>query len=107
MMGGVAGEARDDYPGRLPMPCCRHCRKGVQTLTCFELCDRCHRRPTIRVLYEIRRANWTPQWEEHIRRLEERARLRLPLFDEGHQTPPDGGDREAEYRRRERKRKER
>src|SRR5262245_41157074 len=89
------------------MPSCRHCRHAVDVLTDLELCDRCHHRPTIRVLYEIRRPGWTPAWEEHIRRLEERARLELPLFEAGYATPPDGGDRDLERRLRLRARKRR
>ena len=59
---------------------CLHCEKRPRA-SLLGLCGQCHARDTIRPLY-LRRRGWTPQWESHLRRLTERARLRLPLFDD-------------------------
>jgi hypothetical protein len=60
-------------------PVCLHCERRSPTAG-LGLCSRCHARKTTRILY-LRRRGWTPQWELHLRRLTERAKLRLPLFD--------------------------
>jgi hypothetical protein len=59
---------------------CLHCELREP---CSErgLCQVCHARKPIRVLY-LRRRGWTPEWEAHLQRLTRRARLKLPLFDE-------------------------
>jgi hypothetical protein len=64
---------------------CLHCERRP---ACggLGLCARCQAVRGIRQLY-VRRRGWTPQWEEHLRRLAGRARRRLPLFDD----PPDPG----------------
>jgi hypothetical protein len=45
---------------------CLHCeeRPSVHALG---LCEDCHATPGIRSLY-VRRRNWTPEWELHLRR---------------------------------------
>jgi hypothetical protein len=58
---------------------CLHCEKRPAA-TGLGLCPRCHAVNGIRVLY-LKRRGWTPEWEAHLRRLTERARQRLPLFD--------------------------
>ena len=57
---------------------CLHCEQQPPTHY-LGLCERCAATPGIRRLYRKRRG-WTPQWEAHLRRLTERARLQLPLF---------------------------
>jgi hypothetical protein len=71
-----------------PPSVCLHCERRPPT-TALGLCAACHARRSIRILY-VRRSDWTPQWEAHLRRLTERARRRLPLFE----TDPseDSGD---------------
>jgi hypothetical protein len=44
------------------------------------LCEVCRAKPCLLVLYTKRRSGWTPEWEEHLRRLAERAKRKLPLF---------------------------
>lgn len=58
------------------------------------LCARCHAIKGVRRLY-LRRHGWTPAWEAHLRRLAERARLRLPLFPrpDKRKEKPDDADR--------------
>jgi len=46
------------------------------------LCDSCHAVRGIRRLY-IRRKGWTPEWEQHLLELTDRAKKRLPLFEKG------------------------
>jgi hypothetical protein len=60
-------------------PVCLHCERRPPAGG-LGLCSRCHAHTTIRRLY-LRRRGWTPQWEAHLRRLTERAKQRLPLFD--------------------------
>jgi hypothetical protein len=57
---------------------CIHCEQRAAE-TRLDLCPVCHANDQIRVLY-LRRRGWTPQWEAHLRRLTERAKLCLPLF---------------------------
>jgi hypothetical protein len=64
---------------------CRHCERR-SAVSKAGLCRACHRVKGIRVLY-IRRRGRTPEWEEHLRRLAQRARARLPLFDEPGNEP--------------------
>jgi hypothetical protein len=59
---------------------CPHCERR-KAVSAVGLCRICHRLRGIRALY-VRRRGWTPEWEEHLRRLTARARARLPLFDE-------------------------
>jgi hypothetical protein len=59
---------------------CLHCERRPSTSS-LGLCSHCHARDTIRPLY-VRRAGWTPRWEAHLRRLTQRARRRLPLFQD-------------------------
>jgi hypothetical protein len=61
-------------------PLCLHCEEAAAA-TGLGLCPACQAVPGIRVLY-LRRRGWTPQWELHLRRLTERARRRLPLFED-------------------------
>jgi hypothetical protein len=44
------------------------------------LCEVCRAKPCVLVLYTTRRHGWTPEWESHLRRLAERAKKKLPLF---------------------------
>jgi hypothetical protein len=60
-------------------PVCLHCERRPPTAG-LGLCPRCYRQRNIRRLY-IHRRGWTPQWELHLRRLAERAKQRLPLFN--------------------------
>jgi hypothetical protein len=60
-------------------PLCLHCERRRSAAGAV-LCRRCHACKAIRILY-TRRRNWTPRWEAHLRRLTERAKQRLPLFD--------------------------
>jgi hypothetical protein len=61
-------------------PClCQHCEREAAGANDLGLCDGCHHVRGIRRLYEAR-DDWPPWWEEHLRRLAERARRRLPLF---------------------------
>jgi hypothetical protein len=61
-------------------PHCLHCEKAAAA-NGLGLCPACNAVPGIRVLY-LRRRGWTPQWELHLRRLTDRARRRLPLFED-------------------------
>jgi hypothetical protein len=60
-------------------PPCLHCERRSRG-SGLGLCRRCFAKKSIRILY-VRRRGWTPRWEAHLRRLTERARQRLPLFD--------------------------
>jgi hypothetical protein len=44
------------------------------------LCEICRAKPCVLVLYTTRRKGWTAEWESHLRRLAERAKKKLPLF---------------------------
>jgi hypothetical protein len=59
-------------------PVCLHCEQRP-SVNGLGLCAVCNAVKGIRVLY-LRRRGWTPEWELHLRRLTQRARLRLPLF---------------------------
>lgn len=69
-------------------PVCLHCDKAPPR-TSLGLCERCFARRAIRRLY-VRRRDWTPAWEAHLRRLADRAREGLPLFPDP--TPPEVAD---------------
>jgi len=64
---------------------CLHCERqpGVAGLG---LCPGCHGVENIRRLY-ARRRGWTPAWEAHLRRLADRAKHGLPLFDPSYERP--------------------
>jgi hypothetical protein len=68
---------------------CLHCERRPST-SILGLCSRCHARDTIRPLY-VRRRGWTPGWELHLRRLTQRARQHLPLFDDEPHTATSSG----------------
>ncbi len=59
---------------------CEHCEVQAE-LDELGLCPRCRSMETIRELYE-RRRDWSPEWEAHLRRLAQRAKARLPLFEQ-------------------------
>jgi hypothetical protein len=59
-------------------PLCVHCERRPPA-TDLDLCEVCYAVKSIRVLY-LRRRGWTPEWEQHLRRLTARAKQRLPLF---------------------------
>jgi len=71
---------------------CLHCERQP-AVNRLGLCADCHAARWVRALY-LRRRNWTPEWEAHLRRLTERARLRLPLFplSDVNKEKPDGAD---------------
>ena len=62
----------------LTVPLCVHCEQRPSA-TALDLCSVCDAAKNIRVLY-LRRRGWTPEWEQHLRRLTARAKQRLPLF---------------------------
>lgn len=62
------------------MSSCEHC-ENPGTLDERGLCATCQQVESICVLY-TRRRGWTPAWEENLRRLTRRAKLRLPLFED-------------------------
>jgi hypothetical protein len=66
---------------------CLHCERRPAAGR-FGLCAACEARCCIRVLYARRRRSWTPEWEAHLRRLTERAKRKLPLFE----NEPSGGE---------------
>jgi hypothetical protein len=70
-----------------PVTPCLHCERRPRA-DAYGLCAVCRDRPRVRVLYRRRRPGWTPEWEAHLIRLTERARKRLPLFDDTDATPP-------------------
>jgi hypothetical protein len=61
-------------------PTCLHCERAP-AVNGLGLCPACAGTHNIRELY-VRRRNWTPQWEQHLRRLTRRAQQGLPLFDD-------------------------
>jgi hypothetical protein len=61
-----------------PTPCL-HCERRPRAGG-LGLCARCKSVSGIRQLY-VHRRGWAPWWEEHLRRLAERAKRRLPLFE--------------------------
>lgn len=63
-----------------PPPACLYCEQRPPEHH-YGLCGRCARQYHIRTLYR-RRVRWTPDWELHLRRLTERAKRKLPLFDD-------------------------
>jgi hypothetical protein len=60
---------------------CLHC-EGAPSVNGLGLCRSCNAVGGIRVLYAVRRRDWTPEWERHLRRLAWRAQRGLPLFDD-------------------------
>jgi hypothetical protein len=73
-----------------PDPLCLHCDRRIADAR-RGLCTRCFAVKGIRVLYK-RRRGWTPQWEDHLRRLTERAKRQLPLFEDHDTTVYPEGD---------------
>lgn len=59
---------------------CLHCEAAPQEHY-LRLCLKCARVNGIRLLYK-KTSRWTPAWDEHLQRLVERARARLPLFSD-------------------------
>jgi hypothetical protein len=75
----------------VPLPeSCLHCNQ-TGPLTELGLCVECAASPRWVLLYSRRKPRWTPAWEMHLRRMAERVRLKLPLFEEGYEPPPPGG----------------
>ena len=66
--------------GPPPPEPCKHC-EARPGLTELGLCPRCDALSGIRLLYEKTRG-LTPEREDRLRLLAERARRRLPLFEE-------------------------
>jgi hypothetical protein len=64
----------------VPAPC-QHCGRAAAGSNALGLCDACFRVRGLRRLYEPH-DDWPPWWEEHLRRLADRARRQLPLFPE-------------------------
>jgi hypothetical protein len=65
-------------------PVCLHCERRPSAGP-LSLCAVCHARSGIRVLYAVRRHGWTPKWEAHLLRLTDRAKKKLPLFEDGNE----------------------
>jgi hypothetical protein len=59
---------------------CEHCEE-IALVDEIGLCATCRATEGIRVLYE-RGRGWTPEWDEHLRRLARRAKAGLPLFED-------------------------
>ena len=75
----------------MPDLLCLHCERRPAAGR-LGLCAACEARCCVRVLYAVRRRGWTPEWETHLRRLTERAKKKLPLFED---EPTGGGAAEA------------
>ena len=60
---------------------CKHCEARPR-VTALGLCPHCDSLVGIRLLYDRTRA-LAPEREDRLRLLAERARRRLPLFDDG------------------------
>jgi hypothetical protein len=60
---------------------CEHCER-MQFVDEIGLCPACNKMEGIRTLYEHGRG-WTPEWDAHLHRLAQRAKARLPLFENG------------------------
>jgi hypothetical protein len=70
-----------DAPARPPEEePCKHCEARPRA-TPLGLCERCDALGGIRLLY-LKTRRLTPEREDRLRILAERARRRLPLFDE-------------------------
>jgi predicted DNA-binding transcriptional regulator AlpA len=67
---------------------CYHCRQH-QAETVLGLCVRCDSVESIKVLYLPRRGRNHPGWAEHLERLADRVRLKLPLFSTSN-VPEEG-----------------
>ncbi len=66
---------------------CKHCEVRARA-TALGLCARCDGQGCVRQLYEKTRG-LTPEREDRLRLLAERARRRLPLFDDDDLPAPD------------------
>jgi hypothetical protein len=64
---------------------CLHC-EAQPAVTGRGLCADCDAVEGIHVLY-LRRRGWTPEWEQHLRRLTRRAQAGLPLFEGPREGP--------------------
>lgn len=71
---------------------CLHC-DAPPPLGPLGLCAACGSSRRWALLYSRRHPRWTPAWELHLRRLAERARQHLPLFEEGYEPPAPGEGR--------------
>jgi hypothetical protein len=63
---------------------CFHCLEPAsdeKPINKLGLCPTCASKKRVRLLYKIRHDR-PAGWEEHLERLTERARKKLPLFDE-------------------------
>jgi hypothetical protein len=63
----------------MPPTNCLYCER-LPAVDLVGLCEVCRAKPCVLVLYTTRRVGWTPEWEEHLRRLAERAKRKQPLF---------------------------
>jgi hypothetical protein len=70
----------------LPPRPCLFCESGLAS-TSYGLCKACCQLPALRRMY-MRSRGRTPEWEAHLLYLTERASRRLPLFEEGYESPP-------------------
>ena len=59
---------------------CKHCERRPR-VTALGLCARCHAKRGIRVLY-FKTRHLSPEREDRLMILAERARQRLPLFED-------------------------
>jgi hypothetical protein len=62
-------------------PICLHCERRPP-VDLLGLCADCCAKPCVLALYAVRRRGWTPEWEAHLLRLTERAKEKLPLFED-------------------------
>ena len=63
-----------------PLALCLHCELAPQEHY-LRLCQKCASVKGIRLLYK-KTSRWTPERDEHLQRLVERAKAKLPLFSE-------------------------
>jgi len=78
---------------------CLFCER-FPAITWYGLCESCAAVRARRRVYRYGRGQ-TPAWEAHLLHLTERAKRRLPLFEEGYVSPqrPQRGRRKKRRRR--------
>ena len=65
---------------------CLFC-EAAPAVTVYGLCESCNQVRARRRVYRVARGG-TPEWEAHLLYLTERAKQRLPLFEEDYVPPP-------------------
>src|SRR5262245_24222186 len=81
----LCGVQRSMYEANLGRPC-RFCERAP-AVTVYGLCATCNQVRARRRVYRVARGG-TPEWEAHLLYLTERAKRRLPLFEEEYVPPP-------------------